>query len=80
MKGDLAVIEVEGNGSSESAFQESNPTSPAPTPPPPVGPPVGYRMVDNEFGLNFKLVAQSDQMRELQTIIRDRYAIWLKFY
>ena len=67
MRGGMGGEEENG-----STFLESNPSSPTPTPPPPLGPPILYRMQDNEFGSNFKLLAQSDQMRELQTIIRDR--------
>jgi len=52
----------------------SNPSSPTPTPPPPqVGSPIVYRMTENEFGSTFKLLPQTSQLRELQTIIRDRF-------
>jgi hypothetical protein len=41
----------------------------ATTPPPG---PIIYVQKENEFGLNFKVLPVSDQIRELQTIIRDK--------
>lgn len=61
-----------GQGVPVTGVLESNPSSPTPTPPHPLGSPILYRMNDNEFGATFKLLPQTSQLHELQTIIRDR--------
>jgi len=38
-----------------------------------LGSPIVYRMKENEFGSAFKLLSQTSQLRELQTIIRDKF-------
>jgi len=51
---------------------DSNPNSPTPPMSSCAREPIPYLMKENEFGVNFKTLTESHQIKELQTIIRDK--------